>query len=151
MNTKDKIVEQLKSINGLLGVISTINEQNKPESASIYYISDNDLNIYFVTRSGSRKYKNLMKNPNASFVITLEHPPKTIQIEGIANEVTDANEQINYFQKLIAKASESTTMPPVSQMVDGEMVFMKISTNWARLGNFEVLKEGEKFIETNLF
>src|SRR6185369_17444650 len=100
------------------------------------------------TRSGSRKYKNILKNPHVAFVITSEHPPKTIQLEGIASEVTDATEQTNYFTQLVAKASESTIMPPVSQLVDGEMVFMKIATNWARFGSFEVLKEGDKFIET---
>ena len=148
MNIEDTITQELQSINQPLGVISTVNESGKPESASVYYICDKALNIFFVTRSESRKYKNLQKNLNASFVITSEHPPKTIQLEGTASEVTDPEEQLTYFDKLVAKASESNLMPPVTQTVAGEMVFMKLSTTWARLGNFEVMKEGEKFIET---
>lgn len=150
MNTKDKIAQELESINQPLGVISTVNEQGRPQSASVYHVCDDNLNIFFVTRSESRKYKNLQKNNNASFVITSEHPPKTIQLEGTVAEVSDPNEQLTYFDKLVAKATESSFMPPVSQMVAGEMVFMKLSTSWARIGAFEVMKEGDKFTETNL-
>lgn len=150
MNIEDKISEELASINQPLGVISTVSPDNKPESASMYYICDSALNVYFVTRSESRKYKNLLQNQHASFVITSEHPPKTIQLEGTVKEVTDAAEQLNYFEKLVRKATEGTAIPPVSQVPNGEMKFMKITTTWARFGNFEVMKEGDKFIETNL-
>ena len=150
MNTITTIAGELASINQPLGVISTNNKDGNPQSASVYYISDENLNIFFVTRSESRKYKNIQNNPHVSFTVTSEHPPKTIQLEGTAAEVVDAIEQTNYFDKLVAKATESNFMPPVSQMVTGEMVFMKITTTWARCGNFEVMKEGEKFIETSL-
>lgn len=150
MNTITTIVEALTSINQPLGVISTSAETNNPQSASVYYINDEHCNIFFVTRSESRKYKNIQHNPHVAFTVTSEHPPKTIQIEGTAAEVMDPIEQSNYFDKLVAKATESTFMPPVSQLVTGEMVFMKITTTWARCGNFEVMKEGEKFVETTL-
>lgn len=150
MNTKTTIVEELSSIDQPLGVISTINEQGNPQSASVYYVSGENLNIFFVTRSQSRKYKNIQKNSHVAFTITREHPPTTIQLEGTVAEVIDAIEQNDHFQKLVARATESNFMPPVSQMVTGEMAFMKITTTWARCGNFEVMKEGEKFIETSL-
>lgn len=147
MNVEKTLLEEIDKMNQPLGVVSTVSDGGKPESASLYYIKDDALNIFFVTRSGSRKYKNILKNPNVSFVITSEHPPKTVQLEGTAREVIDAHEQVEFFDKLVAKASESNLMPPVSQMVEGEMVFMKITTSWARFGNFEIMKEGDKFVE----
>ena len=150
MNTEEKISHEIQAIDYPLGTISTINEKGTPESASLYYIADEHLNIYFVTRSESRKHKNIQKNPAVAFVITSIHPPKTIQLEGVAAEALDPQDEINYFDKLVAKATENTIMPPVSQLVTGEMVFMKISTTWARFGNFEVFKEGDKFTETPL-
>ena len=150
MNIESKIAQELESINQPLGVISTVSESGKPESATVYYVCGEALDIFFVTRSESRKYKNLQKNPNVSFVITSEHPPKTIQLEGTVSEVMDPNEQITYYDKLMAKATGSNPMPPVSQIVAGELVFMKISILWARFGDFEIMKEGDKFIETNL-
>ena len=150
MNTEDKIAEVLSSLHQPLGVISTVNEECHPELASLYYVHDDALNIYFITREGSRKYKNITKNPHVAFVITTEHPARTIQLEGVAAKDTDPREENEYFAKLVALASEHLIMPPVSQIEDGEMLFMKMTTRWARLGDFEIMKEGDKFIETNL-
>ena len=147
MNPKDTIIAELQSINQYTGVIGTVSENITPETSTMYYIQDNDLNIYFVTRSGSRKYKNITKNQHVSFVVSSEHPPKTVQLEGSASEVTDPNEQIDYFHKLTAKIAESSAIPPVEQMVAGEMVFMKITIIWARLGDFVLMKEGDRFTE----
>lgn len=147
MNPKETIIAELQSINQSMGVIGTVSENNTSETATMYYIYDDNLTIYFVTRSGSRKYNNILKNPHVSFVVSSEHPPKTIQLEGVASEVLDPNEQVDYFNKLTAKIAESSAIPPVEQMVAGEMVFMKMTTTWARLGNFIVMKEGDKFIE----
>lgn len=151
MNIEQKILEELKSINQPLGVISTVNEESKakPQSATVYYVYNDKLDIFFVTRSSSRKYNNIQSNSNASFVITGEHPPKTIQLEGNVEEVTNPDEQITYYEKLMSLASENNPMPPVTQIASGELVFFKLIVMWARFGNFEIMKEGDKFIETN--
>lgn len=152
MNIEQKITEELKSTSQSLGVVSTVNEdaKAKPQAATVYYVCNDALDIFFVTRSSSRKYKNIKSNPNVSFVITNEHPPKTIQLEGTAAEVTDPEEQIKYYDMLMARATASNPMPPVTQIATGELVFLKMTTTWARFGDFEVMKEGDKFIETNL-
>lgn len=136
-------------MNQSLGTISTISSNIKPEAASIYFVFDKNLNIFFITRKESRKYKNILNNNRASFVITTEKPPKTVQLEGVVEE-TSTKEQGTHFSNLIATASRHNFMPPVSQLNDSEMVFMKIKTTWARMGDFEVLKEGDKFIEVDL-
>lgn len=152
MNIEQKIAEELKATTQTLGVISTVNEDAgpKPQSATVYYVCNDALDIFFVTRSSSRKYKNIQTNPQVSFVITNEHPPKTMQFEGTASEVTDPEEQIKYYDMLMARATSSNPMPPVTQIATGELVFLKITTMWARFGDFEVMKEGNKFIETAL-
>jgi uncharacterized pyridoxamine 5'-phosphate oxidase family protein len=149
MNTEDKIAQELKSINQPLGVISTVNESGKPQSASVYYVYDNALNIYFITKDTSRKYENSMRNPHVSFVITSENPPKTIQLEGVVHKVEDVSQTGDLFNKLVSLATASNFMPPVSQIASGKVSFMKIATTWVRAGNFEVMKEGNKFIETD--
>lgn len=151
MEIEDAIFEELSSINRPFGTISTVSEENKPESATVYFVYDQTLDIYFLTRKKSRKYKNIMHNPHVAFVVTCEHPPKTIQLEGVASVVTDPKEQMDHFNELVKRSSERNPVPPVAQLVDsGEMVFMKISTAWARFGKFEAMREGGKFIEANL-
>lgn len=150
MSTEQSILEELSFLGQPLGVISTVNVEGRPESSSIYYVYDEALNFYFITRAESRKYINIKNNPYVSFVVTKEHPPHTLQVEGVASHVTDPHEEDEHFTRLIALASERLSMPPVSQISGGEMLFMKIETMWARIGNFEVMKEGNKFVEVKL-
>lgn len=150
MNSQKRIFEEIQKINRVTGVLSTVNGQGSPQAASLYFVHDENLNIYFITRTKSRKYKNIEKNPHVAFVITSESPSATIQLEGTVSKVTSATEKINYFSKLVTKASESVSIPPVSQMIDGEMAFMKMSMTWARVGNFEITREGDTFTEVVL-
>jgi uncharacterized pyridoxamine 5'-phosphate oxidase family protein len=149
-NNAENIIKEIHSMSQPLAVFSTVSEAGKPESATMYYLCDESLNIFFVTRYESRKYKNLMKNPSMAFVLTSELPPKTVQVEGTAAEVIDPQEQVTYFDKLIAKANEGLALLPVEQIPAGEMVFMKMTPTWIRYGNFELMKEGDKFVQVDL-
>lgn len=64
-------------------VLSTVSQDNLPESALVGFIVTQDLKIFFDTVSDSRKYKNLILNSNISFVIGWENE-QTLQYEGIA-------------------------------------------------------------------
>lgn len=150
MIPEDKIFNDLTAMGQNVGVLGTMGGYGQPQVVSLYYIFDSALNIYFITRESSRKYKNIKRNPRVAFVVSSETPPQTVQMEGEAHEVTDVHEENDYFTKLVALASEKNVMPPVSQMEDGRMVFMKIAVDWARSGNFETLKEGDKFVEASL-
>lgn len=150
MAPEDKIFNDLTVMDQDLGVVSTMGGYGQPQAASLYFIFDSALNIYFITRESSRKYKNIKRNPRVAFVVSSENPPQTVQLEGEAQEVTDPHEMTEYFTKLVTMASEKNVMPPVSQIEDGRMIFMKIVTDWARSGNFETLKEGDKFVEAAL-
>lgn len=150
MAPEDKIFNDLTAMNQSVGVLSTMGGYGQPQAASMYFIFDSALNIFFITRESSRKYKNIKRNPRVAFVVSTENPPATIQFEGEAQEVTDPHEVNEYFTRLVALASEKNAIPPVSQIDDGKMMFMKIATDWARSGNFETLKEGDRFVEAAL-
>lgn len=147
--TKD-IYDRLASMNQILGTVSTISPEGKPQAATVYFTYDEDLNIYFITKDTSRKYKNILNNPNVAFVITSEHPALTVQLEGVAKVVDSALEEVKVFSKLVATAVESNFMPPVSQIQGGKTMFIKIDTTWARTGDFAVMKDGDKFTEEKL-
>jgi general stress protein 26 len=65
------------------GVFSTVSPDHKSESAVVGIVVTPDLKIFFDTLSDSRKYQNILANPNISFVIGWDHE-QTIQYEGIA-------------------------------------------------------------------
>ena len=80
---KKKILDFIKKER--LGIISSINEEEKPESSVIAFAETDNLEIIFGTSCDFRKYENITNNPNVSFVIGWDKI--TIQYEGVAKEV----------------------------------------------------------------
>lgn len=150
MTPENKIYEDLTAMHEGVGVLATMGGFGQPQAASMYFIFDSALNFYFITRESSRKCRNMKRNPRVAFVVSSINPPITVQLEGSAHEVTDPHEENEYFTKLVSVASKDNIMPPISQLEDGRMLFMKISPDWIRSGNFEILKEGDRFVEATL-
>src|SRR5450432_3003752 len=71
------------------GVLATVSPDNVPESAYVGIAVTPDLKIIFDTVSDTRKYNNLLLNPNISFVIGWDKE-QTIQYEGIT-KIPDTN------------------------------------------------------------
>jgi general stress protein 26 len=72
-----------------LTVISTIDVgMEKPESAVIAFAETDTLELIFGTSNMSRKYANIKKNPNVSFVIGWDGAVGTVQYEGVAKELS---------------------------------------------------------------
>lgn len=147
---KNKVIAFLGLQTSRLGVISTVNGDSKPESALVYYTFDENLNIYIATKDSSRKYKNILMNPNVAFVIATENPPQTLQLEGIASVHSDSEEQKHLFQELVGLASNKHFSAPIAQQSYGGLQFVKISPTWMRFGNFEARKHGDAFQEVSL-
>src|SRR3989338_5542405 len=145
-----EIITFLKGDKQKLCTVNTVTEDCKPESAFVYYTFDENLNIYFITRAGSRKYQNGLKNPNISFVTFTENPPKTLQLEGTLSVVTDPKAQRELFLELVTLATERNLVPPISQMDTSEVMFMKITPTWVRFGNFELGRNGDMFQEIKI-
>jgi len=84
---KNKILNFIKNQN--LTVVSTIDSEiAKPESAVIAFAETENLELIFGTSNKTRKYKNLQKNSNVSFVIGWDSEVGTVQYEGIAKELS---------------------------------------------------------------
>ena len=148
--TKSELGAEIGALNQKLGVVSTVSESGAPESAVVYFSIDENLNIYFLTRTASRKYKNFMKNPQMSFVIYNENMEKTVQLEGGATLVESPDEQTKIFPPLFGLATKDNPNPPISQMMESGLALIKISPTWARLGNFNAAAQTDTFTEVVL-
>ena len=91
-------------------------------------MTDN-LEIIFNTYSTSRKYKNLKLNPNVSIVIGFGDRLKTLQYEGIAEELeghqegkvmSDYKDNLGFFRRWKIK----------------DMRYFKVKPRWIRLSDF---------------
>lgn len=146
-----KILEALRLMERLLGVVSTVNEKGGPDSAVVYFHFDKNINIYFMSQVDNRKYKNILKNPNVAFVTYSEHPAKTIQMEGVATPITDKSEKEACLELLKETATESCPLPPIHQIKEilsgSDIAVIKITPSWARLGDFDIYRSNKTFYE----
>jgi len=85
---KEEVYRYLQPL--AIAVLSTVNPKQHPYAALIYFIVDNDLNFYYLTKSDTNKSHNLKKNHHAALTIIDPLSPKTIQTTGSASEVEGA-------------------------------------------------------------
>jgi general stress protein 26 len=129
---KTKFLNFLKSKS--VAVISTVSETCKPESATIYFAVDDDFTFYFMTKSFTRKYKNLEKNPEVSLVVGTENVPVTVQIQGRAERIEDEIEIDKRLEQLRATFTKNDFVGPLFELVGekNEVLLFKITPSWIR-------------------
>ena len=126
-------------------LISTINLENAPEGATIYYGVDKNFNFYFITSDKTRKYANLKRNPKAALTISDDYRLTTVQLEGVVEEVHSVKINSNSI-KLLTEALTPTIrqtiahiwdpIPPIMKMENGRIVIFKLKPYWLRWANF---------------
>jgi general stress protein 26 len=135
--SRERLLEFLKNNN--VGVLATASNTGIPHAATIYITFDQDLNIYFVTRKGTRKSQNLQGNAQAALAIYNAASQTTLQAEGTVIEVTESSKIQWVFNDIwrIAAQTSSSNQPPPSQLVgSGEYVAYKLAAPSIRLAVF---------------
>jgi uncharacterized pyridoxamine 5'-phosphate oxidase family protein len=144
--TKKDALEFMMSQKG--GVISTVSE-NQPESAFVFYDADEDFSVYFPTFLTSKKHQNIKINNKVSFNISSVKPARTIQIEGIAEEVTDKAILENAIGNYMDIATdEMRHEAPISKLnLEGGVVLYKIKPTWIKWSDYSNSKS-EKSLQS---
>jgi len=125
------------------GVIATAGHDNLPHASAVHYIVDDDFNIYFLTLPSSRKYKALQAHPQVAFTVIREDVPQTIQIEGMAQDITLSLE-MNEKKEQILKALEANPFffPPISKLDPETPAVIWIKPNWIRWADYAFAQYG---------
>lgn len=132
--------------------LSTVSDDNTPESAAMYYAVDNDLNFYFLTKDNTSKYKNIENNKKASVVVMDSKTDQCIQMEGTGTVLPGASKTDPGVEKLFEVLADHSRYwsPPVIQLHGGETIVIKIKPEKMRFSDFALLSRGnadEGFIE----
>ena len=72
-------------------VVSSLGDDGSPQSAFVAFSEYPDFAIVFGTFVDSRKYRNIRRDPRVSIVVCGDD--KTVQLEGIARELTGEEEE----------------------------------------------------------
>jgi uncharacterized pyridoxamine 5'-phosphate oxidase family protein len=125
METIDKafILEFIKNCG--LAVIATVTPENNSESALIGFGQTENLELIFGTNNTTRKYGNIMHNPQVSFVIGWDEG-QTVQYEGVVHELSgdemESYKKIYFAKHPTARAYES----------DPRQRYFKVLPKWVR-------------------
>ena len=106
-------------------VISTVSDANQPESAMVGFSCNKILEIIFGTSNESRKYKNLLGNPDIAIVIG--DSTAEIQYEGLAEVIPQAN-----YTDLIENQHIKKIPGAAKYRDDPHQVYFKVTPKWIR-------------------
>lgn len=126
-----------------VAVLSTVTPDGQPESATVFFVVDGDLNFYFMTKNFSRKYANLEQNQRVSLVVGTENEPVTAQIQGTAEKTTDPKEFDQRMQMLKENFFKNEFVAPLFQMTSekNDVVIYKVTPFWIRWLDLRSKKE----------
>jgi general stress protein 26 len=129
-----------------LGVLSTVSTDGTPWGAAIYYIVDEDFNIYFVTRSKTFKYSNLEKNPKAALTVTDGESQITIQLTGEVSAMPVQKYMDVFFEKFAAlrPRDDYQWAPPIDKIHEGNYMPLQLTPSKLQFADF-----GKQRIETH--
>lgn len=110
------------------GVLATVDPNNNPHAAVIYYSADPSYAIRFLTKKRTKKSDNLDHNNHAMFVVYDEILQTVVQITGKVSEISDENEAHEVFMNALRASLQtaSNAIPPVSKVKAGEHVAYKL-------------------------
>ena len=140
---KPRITEFLK--HNQIAVLATVGSDNRPHTAVIYFYIDADLNIYFITKEKTAKYKNIIENPEVALSVYEPSSQTTVQASGRADIVTDMTRVNEIFRHVLAvtKSTSESSIPPISKIEGGEYKCFCIRPRTIRLAEYTKPEHGD--------
>ncbi len=120
-----------------LCALSTVSSEGQPRAASVFLAVDDQLDLFFMTKVETIKYRHILQNPRVAVVITDEVGFQTVQAEGVAEEVQRNETKHWMIEQLSHNASSSTGQLPIDQIAGNAYVFLRIRPTWLRWGQFQ--------------
>lgn len=120
-----------------LGTLATRSAEGAPRARTVYYVSNNLLEIFFFTLAGTRKVEDINDNHLAAFVVSDENIPSTLQMEGVLSELPDttiADEQMQKLLEVLTK--KGSHFAPLMHLDASAILFYKLTPTWMRYGDF---------------
>jgi len=121
-----------------VGVLATVDPNSDPRATVIYYAVDEDFNITFTTKRDTKKHDNIQHNNHVQLVAYEASSQTTVQITGIAEDISDtpeANEVFSNTLKAAIRTSEAG-VPPISKLYAGHYVAYRIKPKQIRMAVF---------------
>ena len=119
------------------GVIATIPGEYGVHASMVYYTADNDFNIYFLTLADTRKFRALSAHPQVAFTVSTPEVPQTLQIEGMAADISMDEEAAKKKDELFEVLNSNPWFyTPLSKLDPTEVVVVWVRPTWVRWADY---------------
>ncbi len=129
------------------GILATEAGDHQVHASMVYYTADSDFNIYFLTLMDTRKFKALQAHPQVAFTIATPDVPQTLQIEGMAMDITldiEANKKKDELLQVLN--SNPWFYAPVSKIDPSQTVVVWIRPTWIRWADYAFADAGSSHV-----
>lgn len=109
----------------ILGTISTVTPDNKPEAAYVGFTHSKNLEMIIGTSNLTRKYQNIQQNPHVAMVIASTEGE--VQYEGVIKEITQEE-----YNSLIDSGMFKHLPGIEKYRSDPHQVYLRITPTWVR-------------------
>ncbi len=124
-------------------VLATAGHDNIPHASAIHYSGDEDFNIYFLTLPSSRKFAALMAHPQVALTVMREDVPQTLQIEGMAQDITLSLE-MKEKKAAVMEALQANPFffPPITKLDAETPAVIWVKPTWIRWADYAFAQYG---------
>jgi general stress protein 26 len=125
-----------------MGILSTVSSHGKPWGSAIYYVADEDFNLFFVTRIETFKYQNLEKHPFAALTVADSETQTTVQVAGEISRVPVQDYMDIIFEKLakIRPEGDYAWTPPLDKIHKGNYMPLKLTPTKLQYADYGLRK-----------
>ncbi len=129
------------------GALATVSSRGVPHVATVYCVVNEALQIAFVTRVESRKFKNISHNNTVALAFWDEETMSTIQLTGKAKRVENlAQEQELFYQLVTLRFKDRKAPTPPMQLYEKgaseELAIFLVTPRELTYANFEMKPNG---------
>lgn len=125
------------------GVLATTEREYQVHASMIYYTADKDFNIYFLTSADTRKFRALQAHPQVAFTVSIPDVPQTLQIEGMAMDITLDHEAAKKKEELFEVLNSNPWFyGPVAKLDSAATVVVWIRPTWVRWADYAFNEPG---------
>lgn len=125
------------------GVLGTVSHTGDVHASMVYYMADENFNIYFLTLINSRKCAGLSAHPQVAFTVATPDVPQTLQIEGMAMDISLDEEAAKKKDDLFKVLNSNNWFyAPVTKLDPAETVLVWIKPTWIRWADYAFEESG---------
>ena len=133
MKTEDDISHFLAS--QYVGVLSTVTPGGYPDAAPVYYLHDDQMRFFFITKKKTQKMANIAYQQEVCFTVTSVSKNTTVQIKGLVHQRTNWEEQLEVLLEKISHIDpehDIQGMLPILKHDCGDTIMMELDPTYIR-------------------